>query len=325
MAYTIYKSNGAAITISDNTFNDDLDLRLVGKNRTGYGAAVNQNFVRLLENFSNGTAPNNPTAGQLWWDSSNNTLKVWNGAWKTVSGMQVSNSQPSLPAVGNFWYDTLNEELKFWNGTLWQTVAGDEITAINITATANVTALDVYVGSHVTVGANLMAGNINNVSGILSVTGNANVGNIGATNANITSMTATGAVNMATTSGNVGIGTASPTYTLDVTGNIRATSTVYAANFDNVSDVSLKSNIEPLANSLDILTKLTPVSFDWIKTGEKQFGLIAQEVEKVLPEIVKYQASDGVKSVSYIQLIAFLIAAVQDLKKQIDDINNRAE
>ena len=168
-------------------------------------------------------------------------------------------------------------------------------------------------------------GNINSVTGILSVTGNANVGNIGATNANITSMTATGAVNMATTSGNVGIGTASPTYTLDVTGNIRATSTVYAANFDNVSDVSLKSNIEPLANSLGILTKLTPVSFDWIKTGEKQFGLIAQEVEKVLPEIVKYQASDGVKSVSYIQLIAFLIAAVQELQKQIDDINNRAE
>ena len=223
MAYTIYKSNGAAITISDNTFNDDLDLRLVGKNRTGYGAAVNQNFVRLLENFSNGTAPNNPTAGQLWWDSSNNTLKVWNGAWKTVSGMQVSNSQPSLPAVGNFWYDTLNEELKFWNGTLWQTVAGDEITAINITATANVTALDVYVGSHVTVGANLMAGNINSVSGILSVTGNANVGNLGS--AGLISITGSGnsSLNNVTFSGAVKSGGASYRIVVPVGANLWAT------------------------------------------------------------------------------------------------------
>jgi hypothetical protein len=64
--------------------------------------------------------------------------------------------------------------------------------------------------------ANATFGNINSVSGILSVTGNANVGNIGATNANITSMTATGSVFMATTSGNVGIGTASPSRKLDV-------------------------------------------------------------------------------------------------------------
>ena len=220
MAYTIYKTNGVAITISDNTFNDDYSIRLVGKNRTGYGEAIDQNFVRLLENFSNGTAPSNPTSGQLWWDSSNNTMKVWNGAWKTISGIQVSNSAPDVPATGNFWYNAVTQELKFYNGTLWQTLAGNEITAINITATGNIAAQDFFASSHITANGNIMAGNINNVSGILSVTGNANVGNIGATNGVLTgTLSVTGNAN---------------------TGNIGATNAVITANgtFGNINSVS---------------------------------------------------------------------------------------
>jgi hypothetical protein len=90
----------------------------------------------------------------------------------------------------------------------------------NITAVGTLTGLtvsgNITAQSNVTVTSNITAGNINSVSGILSVTGNANVGNIGATNANITSMTATGNVFLATSSGNVGIGTTSPLTTLHV-------------------------------------------------------------------------------------------------------------
>jgi hypothetical protein len=125
-------------------------------------------------------------------------------------------------------------------------------------------------------------------------------------------------------SGNVGIGTTSPSYKLDVTGDIRATGTMYAAHFDNVSDISLKTNIKPITNSLDIIKQLNPVSFNWKDTDQKSFGLIAQEVEKILPELVKFQETDNIKTVSYIQLISLLIDAVKEQQKQIDNINNSA-
>ena len=123
------------------------------------------------------------------------------------------------------------------------------------------------------------------------------------------------------TSGNVGIGTSSPTYTLDVTGNIRATGTVYAQNFDNVSDISFKENIVPLIQSLEMVKKLNPVSFNWKTSGEKSLGLIAQEVEMVLPEVV--HTNDKIKTVSYVQLISLLVSAIQEQQKQIDALSEK--
>lgn len=127
-----------------------------------------------------------------------------------------------------------------------------------------------------------------------------------------------------TANGNVGIGTTDPTYPLDVSGNINSSNTVFAVHFDNVSDISLKENIEPIENSIDTISKLNPVSFTWKNNKTLSYGLIAQEVEKILPSIV-HSKTDNTKTINYIELIAFLLSAIKEQQKQIDDINKRID
>ena len=121
----------------------------------------------------------------------------------------------------------------------------------------------------------------------------------------------------------VSIGNVTANYKLDVTGDIRASGNVYATHFDNVSDIKLKTNVTSLQDSLAIIQQLNPVSFNWRDTGQKSYGLIAQELEQVLPDLVHYQQAEGIKTVSYVQLIAFLIDAVKQQQKQIDLLNNQ--
>jgi len=84
MPYNITKANGDPIFIADNGVdNQQLDIGLVGKNYVGYGDDIAKNFVSILENFANSTAPGGAgtnTTGQLWYDTSTDTLKVYNGA-----------------------------------------------------------------------------------------------------------------------------------------------------------------------------------------------------------------------------------------------------
>jgi len=82
MAYTINKYNGTTVTVADDTLNVETSLRLVGKDYIGYGEAIAQNSVSLLENFASETAPSNPIEGQHWWKPSTKTLNVrHNGDW----------------------------------------------------------------------------------------------------------------------------------------------------------------------------------------------------------------------------------------------------
>jgi hypothetical protein len=91
---------------------------LVGKNYAGYGEFLNQDFIRLLESGSNTTAPGAPLEGQLWWDSGNNLLKVYNGTiFKTISAATASASAPTSNVTGDLWYDTTNQQLKVYTGT----------------------------------------------------------------------------------------------------------------------------------------------------------------------------------------------------------------
>jgi hypothetical protein len=131
-----------------------------------------------------------------------------------------------------------------------------------------------------------------------------------------------------TLQGNVGIQTMFPSTALHVAGdvtvdaNLIVTNTVFATHFDNVSDASLKENVEPITDPMSILDQLNPVSFDWIKDGTKSYGLIAQEVERILPAIVHLR-EDGIKTVSYLEIISFLISAIKEQQVQINRINNK--
>lgn len=119
MAYTINLTDGTIFaTIADGTINTSSSMTLVGKNYAGYGEFLDENFIHLLENGANTTAPGSPLTGQLWWDKSTNTMKVYNGTqFKVISASTASATQPSSNVAGDLWFDTTNQQLKVYNGT----------------------------------------------------------------------------------------------------------------------------------------------------------------------------------------------------------------
>ena len=125
MPYIVTTTNGTAIaTVADNTVNTTTtSLALVGKNYAGYGSFLNENYVKLLENFSNSAAPTAPIKGQIWFDSAVNILKVYTGTqWKQVGTSTASPTAPSSPSIGDLWWDTANTVLKAWSGSTWVTI-----------------------------------------------------------------------------------------------------------------------------------------------------------------------------------------------------------
>ena len=121
MAYNITLTNGSAFaTIADGTINTSSSMTLVGKNYAGYGQFLDENFIHLLENGANTTAPGSPLTGQLWWNSTANVMQVYNGTvWKTISAATAASSAPSNNVTGDLWFDTTNQQLKVWTGSAW--------------------------------------------------------------------------------------------------------------------------------------------------------------------------------------------------------------
>jgi len=118
------KENKSPITVFDNTSSTDTSLTFPGRNVTGYGQIIAENFLSLLENFASTNQPVNPVEGQLWYDSTGGTqtLKIWdNTAWKAASGIQKGVSQPSVETskLGELWVDTTNQQLRIFTGTRW--------------------------------------------------------------------------------------------------------------------------------------------------------------------------------------------------------------
>ena len=124
MAYNITLTNGNTFaTIADGTVNTASSVTLVGKNYAGYGQFLDENFIQMLENFSNSTAPTAPLIGQLWWDSANFLLKVYNGTvFKTISAATASTTAPTSNVTGDLWYDITNQQLKVWTGSAFLVV-----------------------------------------------------------------------------------------------------------------------------------------------------------------------------------------------------------
>ena len=121
MSYTITLTDGAIYAVvADGTVNTTSSMTLVGKNWAGYGQFLGDNFIRLLENGANTTAPGAPLTGQLWWNKTTNTMQVYNGsAFKTIGGAQASSSAPSSNVAGDLWYDTVNQQLNVYTGAAW--------------------------------------------------------------------------------------------------------------------------------------------------------------------------------------------------------------
>jgi len=119
----------------------------------------------------------------------------------------------------------------------------------------------------------------------------------------------------------IGIGKTNPSYALDISGSILATGNITA-----YSDITLKKNIEVIPNALDKVSQIRGVTFDRIDLEDepRQSGVIAQEIEKVLPEVVR-TTQDGTKTVAYGNMVGLLIEAIKEQQKQIDDLRAKLE
>lgn len=117
MAYTINKFNGLPfITVEDGTIDSTTDLKLVGKNYTGYGEAQNENFIWLLENFSGDAEPTKPITGQIWYDTTTERIRVYDGVtWKATAGAEIATTNPAGLSEGDLWWDTSTNQLKILN------------------------------------------------------------------------------------------------------------------------------------------------------------------------------------------------------------------
>jgi len=134
MAYILNKTNGSAIaTISNGSIDQSTDLVFVGKNYAGYGQSINEDLLKLLENFSNSTAPEKPITGQLWYDTSEQILKLYDGSiFRSISASVVSADLPSYSAVnvGDFWWDTQNGVLNVFSGSEFISI-GPKVTGLD--------------------------------------------------------------------------------------------------------------------------------------------------------------------------------------------------
>lgn len=120
MAYIVNKTDGNILsTVSDGQVDQlSSSLTLIGKNYSGFGEYLNENLVKLLENFSNNTRPFRSIRGQLWFDTSELRLKVYTGAdYKAVGSAAITSVQPVGLGSGDFWYNTSKDQLFFYDGT----------------------------------------------------------------------------------------------------------------------------------------------------------------------------------------------------------------
>jgi len=111
--------------------------------------------------------------------------------------------------------------------------------------------------------------------------------------------------------------TASKVVARDASGNFAA-GIITVTDLNSTSDRNQKDNISSITNPIETLNQIEGVSFNWKLTGDKSYGVIAQELQKILPELVT-ETNTGL-AVSYTPLIAFLIEALKNQEKRIKEL-----
>ena len=136
MAYKINNTFGTLlVTLADGTIDvASTDLTLIGKGYAGFGEKLNENLVKLLENFNNTTAPGNKVQGQMWYDKTNNQIKVYTGSkWKPVGSTTNSAIAPSNAVQGDMWFDTTNTQLYVYTGSAWTLIGPTTVSGSGVT------------------------------------------------------------------------------------------------------------------------------------------------------------------------------------------------
>jgi microcystin-dependent protein len=125
MPYTVNftdRENKTPITVFDNTSSTDTSVVFPGRNVTGYGQIIAENFLHLLENFASAIPPVNPVEGQLWYSTADEVLYIWDRTnWKAASNIQRSGAEPPPASSrnGELWVDTVSQQLYIFSGSRW--------------------------------------------------------------------------------------------------------------------------------------------------------------------------------------------------------------
>lgn len=120
MTYRINKTDGNQLTdIPDGTFDTSTtSLTLIGRNVTSFGESLNENFIKLLENFASSSAPESALKGQLWYDTGSGRLNVYDGSiFRAAGGPILSSREPTNLVGGDLWINTETNQLWFYDGT----------------------------------------------------------------------------------------------------------------------------------------------------------------------------------------------------------------
>jgi len=120
MAYRINKTDGNQLTdLPDGTLDtSSTSLTLIGRNVTSFGEALNENFIKLLENFASASAPESALKGQLWYDATSGRLNVYDGAdFRAAGGPIISSREPTNLVAGDLWMNSETNQLWFYDGT----------------------------------------------------------------------------------------------------------------------------------------------------------------------------------------------------------------
>ena len=119
MPYTINKTDGATVTtITDGTLDNTTSLTLFGKSYSGWGELLQENLIKLLEHSASTSAPTAPLEGELWYDKSASSLKVYDGtAFKPTGGSRAQGTAPTSPSAGDLWLDTDDDQLYAYSAT----------------------------------------------------------------------------------------------------------------------------------------------------------------------------------------------------------------
>lgn len=133
MPYTINYTdtvNKGTVIVADNTLNSETTLSFPGRGTTAYGQAVNENFLHILENFANTSAPLRPVEGQLWYDTTAGVdqLKVYDGTnWVASGGLKKASAAPAVAnsSAGDLWVNTESQQLYLFTGSAWVLVGPD--------------------------------------------------------------------------------------------------------------------------------------------------------------------------------------------------------
>ena len=145
MAYKINNTFGTLlVTLADGTIDTaTTDLTLFGKGYAGFGEKLNENLVKLLENFNNTSAPGNKVQGQLWFDQTNKQLNVYTGEkFKPVGSTTNSTTAPTNAVKGDLWFDTANSQLYCYDGTAFTLIGPTTIAGSGVTQVVTETVLD---------------------------------------------------------------------------------------------------------------------------------------------------------------------------------------